>query len=91
MSCIHGYENLKLFFHELICTFLYKIYSSNLQRDVENFTVRLRLKLNFFFFTVRICGCEYSITQYERKSIHQQCAVEKKPNIILKKLIISKE
>ncbi len=42
-------QNLKLFFHELICTFLHKI-ESNWQRDVEKITVNMkaRLKPNFF-------------------------------------------
>ncbi len=44
-------QNLKLFFHELICTFLHKI-ESNWQRDVEKITVNMkaRLKPNSFFY-----------------------------------------
>ncbi len=61
-------KNLKLFFHELLCTFLYKI-ERNWQRDVEKFTVNTKAN----FFTVSMCGCLYSITQHERKEIHQPC------------------
>ncbi len=43
-------KNLKLFFHELLCTFLYKI-ERNWQRDVEKFTVNTKAN----FFTVSMC------------------------------------
>jgi len=37
-----------------------------IDRDVEKFTVNTKAP-NFFFFTVSICGCEYSITQYMKE------------------------
>ncbi len=46
--------------------FLYKI-ENNWQRDVDKFTVNPEARLKTIFFTVSVCGCIYSITQYERK------------------------
>ncbi len=44
---------------------MYKI-KSNWQRDVEKFTVNTKARLKpKFFLTVCICGCGYSIIQYE--------------------------
>ncbi len=56
---------LKLFFHELLCTFLYKT-ESNWQRNAEKFTVNTKARLKPNFFTVSICGCEYSITVWKK-------------------------
>lgn len=69
-------HNLKLFFHEPLCTYMYKIERSR-QRGVENSLYKQKQDWNqtfnlLYFFVVSICDCEYSITELAVT----QCIVE---------------
>ncbi len=68
-------QNLKLSFMSSYVHFCTKLWS-NWLRDVKQIMVSMQaiLKPNYLFFTVSICGCEYSITIKRKVNTSTMCS-----------------